>query len=46
MTHPARTRIRLAEARAGRLDADAAAAVLSAAGHPATRRPSTGPASR
>ena len=28
-----------AEARAGRLDADAIAAVLSAAGHPATRRP-------
>ena len=28
-----------AEARAGRLDAAAAAAVLSAAGHPATRRP-------
>jgi HD-GYP domain-containing protein (c-di-GMP phosphodiesterase class II) len=28
-----------AEARAGRLDAGAAAAVLSAAGHPATRRP-------
>ena len=28
-----------AEARAGRLDAEAAAAVLSAAGHPATRRP-------
>jgi DNA-binding CsgD family transcriptional regulator len=28
-----------AEARAGRVDAGAAAAVLSAAGHPATRRP-------
>ena len=28
-----------AEARAGRLDAGAAAAVLSAAGHPASRRP-------
>lgn len=28
-----------AEARAGRLDADAVTAVLSAAGHPATRRP-------
>jgi HD-GYP domain-containing protein (c-di-GMP phosphodiesterase class II) len=28
-----------AEARAGRLDGEAAAAVLSAAGHPATRRP-------
>ena len=37
-TGDAASRLR-AEARAGRLDADAAAAVLSAAGHPATRRP-------